>query len=201
MIKIFTGENRTKASAEITRLLGNDYEVVEGASLTPEDLPSIMQGASLFADTRNILIRDLSPNKPVFDRLPGYLNTPHNIIIQEITLDKRSSTYKALKDQIEIVEFALPQSSNLGIIFNIYSTAKVDGKKAVKMLEKIEPEEDPIKFCGLLISQALKDYRKKQGIKEKKALRELSKLDLNLKSTSYQPWLLVRSFLLQLSSL
>ena len=201
MIKIFTGENRTKASAEITRLLGNDYEVVEGANLTPEDLPSIMQGASLFADTRNILIRDLSPNKPVFDRLPDYLNTPHNIIIQEITLDKRSSTYKALKDQIEIVEFALPQSSNLGIIFNIYSTAKVDGKKAVKMLEKIEPEEDPIKFCGLLISQALKDYRKKQGIKEKKALRELSKLDLNLKSTSYQPWLLVRSFLLQLSSL
>ena len=201
MIKIFTGENRTKAQQEIIRLLGHNYEVIEGANLTPEDLPSIMQGASLFADTRSILIRDLSPNKAVFDKLPDYLDTPHNIIIQEISLDKRSNTYKKLKDQIEIVNFTLPESSNLSIIFNIYSTARIDGKKAVAMLAKIEPEEDPIKFCGLLISQALKDYRRKQGIKEKKALKELSKLDLNLKSTSYQPWLLVRSFLLRLSSL
>ncbi len=201
MIKIFTGENRAKALTEIKKLLGDDYEVIEGADLAPEDLPSLLKGASLFAETRNILIRDLSPNKATFDKLPEYLDTPHNVIIQEINLDKRSNTYKNLKDQIEIVNFALPESSNLGIIFNIYSTAKIDGKRAVEMLEKIEPEEDPIKFCGLLISQALKDYRKKQGTKEKKALKELSKLDLNLKSTSYQPWLLVRAFLLQLSSL
>ena len=68
------------------------------------------------------------------------------------------------------------------------------------MLEKIQSEEDPIMFCGLLISQALKDFNQKQGTKEKRVLRELSKLDLDLKSTSLQPWLLVQSFLLRLSS-
>lgn len=201
MIKIFTGEDRIRAQQEITKYLGKNYEIIEGADLELTTLPSIFQGASLFADTRNILIRDLSANKPVFDKLPDYLDTPHNVIIQEIKLDKRSNTYKILKDKIEIRDFALPKSPNLNLIFNIYNTAKKDGSKAVDMLSKIEQDEDPIKFCGLLISQALKDYRAKQGTKEKKALKELSKLDLALKSTSYQPWLLIQSFLLRLSSL
>jgi DNA polymerase III delta subunit len=56
-------------------------------------------------------------------------------------------------------------------------------------------------FFGLLASQALKDYSQKQGTKEKRVLKELSKLDLDLKTTSYQPWLLIESFLLRLSSL
>lgn len=201
MIKIFTGEDRIRAQQEITKYLGKNYEIIEGADLELTTLPSIFQGASLFADTRNILIRDLSINKPVFDKLPDYLDTSHNVIIQEIKLDKRSNTYKILKDKIEIRDFALSKSPNLNLIFNIYNTAKKDGSKAVDMLSKIEQDEDPIKFCGLLISQALKDYRAKQGTKEKKALKELSKLDLALKSTSYQPWLLIQSFLLRLSSL
>ncbi len=74
-------------------------------------------------------------------------------------------------------------------------------KKAVKDLEKIKHHEDPIRFCGLMISQALKDYRAYQGIKEKRALKELSKLDLDLKTTSLEPWLLIESFLLRASSL
>lgn len=201
MIKIFTGKDRLKAQQEIIKQLGKDYEIIEGAELEPTILPSIFYGNSLFADTRNILIRDLSANKPVFEKLPEYLDTPHNIIIQELKLDKRSNAYKILKDKIEIRDFALPKNPNLSLIFNIYNTAKKDGQKAVKMLSKIEQDEDPIKFCGLLISQALKDYRVKQGIKEKRVLKELSKLDLALKSTSYQPWLLIQSFLLRLSSL
>ena len=100
MIKIFTGEDRIRAQQEITRYLGENYEIIEGAELELTTLPSIFQGASLFADTRNILIRDLSINKPVFDKLPDYLDTSHNVIIQEIKLDKRSNTYKILKDKI-----------------------------------------------------------------------------------------------------
>ena len=81
MIKIFTGENRMRANQEINTALGKDYEIIEGADLSPNDLPSIFQGASLFAEKRNILIRDLSENKLVFEKLPEYLDTPHNVII------------------------------------------------------------------------------------------------------------------------
>lgn len=202
MIKVFYGDDRVRAKAEITKFLGTkDYEIIEGADLTPADLPSIFLGNSLFTDTRAILIRDFTANRPVYEKLPEYLNTLHQIAILDVKIDKRSATYKFLKDQIEFQEFTLPKNPNLNLVFGIYRTAKHDGEKAVKMLEKIQAEEDPIMFCGLLISQALKDFNQKQGTKEKRVLKELSKLDLDLKSTSLQPWLLVQSFLLRLSSL
>lgn len=202
MIKVFYGEDRVRAKQEIKKFLGTkDYEIIEGIDLSPTDLPSIFLGTSLFAEQRSILIRDITPNKPAYEKLPNYLNTPHKIAILESKLDKRSATYKELKDRIEFKEFILPKNPNFNLVFDIYRTAKYDGAKAVKMLEKIKTEEDPIMFCGLLISQALKDFKKHQGTKEKRALIELSKLDLNLKSTSFEPWLLVQSFLLRLSSL
>lgn len=202
MIKVFYGDDRVRAKAEITKFLGTkDYEIIEGADLAPADLPSIFLGNSLFTDTRAILIRDFTANRPVYEKLPEYLNTSHQIAILDAKIDKRSATYKSLKDQIEFQEFTLPKNPNLNLVFDIYRTAKHDGEKAVKMLEKIQAEEDTIMFCGLLISQALKDFKNKQGTKEKRVLKELSKLDLDLKSTSLQPWLLVQSFLLRLSSL
>ena len=201
MIRLFTGENRIRANQAVSQILGENYEIIEGTDLTPNDLPSIFQGASLFSVKRNILIRDLSDNKPTFEKIPEYLDTPHDVIILELKLDKRSATYKMLKDQIEIRDFPLPKDPNINLVFDIYHTAKVNGKKAVKDLDKIKHHEDPIRFCGLMISQALKDYRAHQGTKEKRALKELSKLDLDLKTTSLEPWLLIQSFLLRVSSL
>ena len=202
MIKFFYGDDRVRAKKAIEKFLGTaDYEIIEGADLSPTDLPSIFLGNSLFTDTRAILIRDLTTNKPVYEKLPDYLNTPHRVAILELKLDKRSATYKSLKDQVEFQEFTLPKNPNFNLVFDIYRTAKHDGPKAIKMLEKIQSEEDPIMFCGLLISQALKDFKQRHGTKEKRVLKELSKLDLDLKSTSLQPWLLVQSFLLRLSSL
>ena len=201
MIKIFYGENRLAAQQTITKFLGSDYEIIEGKELTPSDLPSLFLGQSLFSEKRNILIRDISDNKPVFEKLPEYLNSPHNVAIFEIKLDKRSSAYKILKNQIGIREFTLPKDPNLNLVFDIYKAAKTDGKKAVQMLSKIKSQQDPIMFFGLLASQAIKDFTKKQGTKEKKALKELSKLDTELKSSKLSSWLLIESFLLRLSSL
>ena len=200
MIKIFTGEDRVLAKDAITKYLGNSYEVIEGADLTPADLPSIFLGQSLFEKTRKILIQDLSENKSSFEELPKYLDTPHQIAILELKLDKRSSAYKAIQKRVEIQDFPLPRDPNFSVVFNIYHTAKKDGKKAVNMLEQIKPTEDPMMFFGLIASQAIKDYSMKQGTKEKRALKELSDLDIKLKTTSFQPWLLIESFLLQLSS-
>ena len=201
MLKIFTGDDRIRAKAEIVKLLGPDYEVIEGATLEPSGLPSIFKGNTLFASTRNILIRDLSENKPAFEKLPDYTDTPHNIIILELKLDKRSAVYKAIKDKIEIKEFTMPKNPNLRLVFDIYKIAKTNGEKAVQTLSGLKSEEDPIMFFGLIVSQAIKDYQAHQGIKEKRVLKELAKVDLQMKSTQYDPWLLVESFLLRLSSI
>lgn len=201
MIRIFYGEDRVRISEQIKKLLGDNYEVLDGAELTPNDLPSIFLGASLFAEKRTIVIRDLGDNKEVFEKIGDYLNTPHDIILFETKLDKRTTTYKQLKDKIEIKEFALPVNVNANLVFDIYKTAKRDGKKAVQMLEQIENEQDPYMFLGLLVSQALKDFSMRQGTKEKRVLQELSRLDIAMKSTSLQPFSLLKSFLLQVSSL
>lgn len=201
MLKIFTGDDRIRAKKAIEVYLGQDYEIIEGSELEVNSLPSIFLGNSLFSETRHILIRDLSVNKPAFDKLPDYLNTNHQVALLELKLDKRSNAYKHLKTKVEIKEFTLPKNPNLNLVFDIYRTAKIDGKKAVSMLEKIKNDEDQIMFFGLIVSQAIKDYARKQGPKEKRVLKELSKLDLDLKSTSLPSWLLIESFLLRLSSL
>ena len=200
MIKIFTGDDRLRAKTAIEKFLGPSYEVIDGANLELNDLPNIFLGNSLFDEKRSILLRDLSENKIVFEKLLDYLNSPHQIALFETKLDKRSATYKTLKDKVNIQEFNLPPDQNFKLVFDIYRTAKKDGKKAVAMLEKIKINEDPIRFAGLLNSQAIKDYAIRQGSKEKRALKELSKLDLDLKSSKLSAWSLIESFLLRSSS-
>lgn len=201
MIQLFYGDDRVKAKQEIKRLLGDNYEILDGESLTPADLPNIFHGISLLTPDRHILIRDFTTNKAVYDQLQNYLDTPHDIILFETKLDKRTTTYKELSGQLTIKEFKLPEDPNLKLIFSIYRTAKTNGPRAVKLLEPIKPTEDPIKFTGLLISQAIKDFSAHQGTKEKHVLKALSKLDLEMKSTKIDPWLLVESFLLSLQTI
>ena len=50
------------------------------------------------------------------------------------------------------------------------------------------------------ITYALKDFDLKPGKKEKQIIKELAKVDLQMKTTKVEPWLLVESFLIRLSS-
>lgn len=199
MIRIFTGDDRVRAGNEIKRILGDNYEVIDCTELAKNDLPQIFKGATLFATHRKILLRDFTMNSEIYPEILNFLDTPHDIILLETKLDKRTSTYKELKDKIEIREFKLPPKTDFNTIYNIYNLAKRDGKRAVDELRKIENDEDPIRFTGLLVSQAIKDFEKNP--QNPQILKELSKLDLNLKSSKIDPWLLVESFLLKIKSL
>ena len=201
MIKVFYGDDRVRAKAAIKDFLGENYEILDGADIDIDDRPSIFFGASLLSSDRSILIRDFAENKAIYNELPKFIDSPHKIILFESKLDKRSTVYKVLKDKIEFREFVLPKNPNLNLVFDIYRTAKHDGLKAVAMLEKIKQDEDPIMFFGLLASQTIKDFSARQGTKEKKILKELSKVDLQIKTTKVEPWLLIESFLLRLFSL
>ena len=201
MIEIFCGENRVKAQTEVKRILGADYEVFEGVNLAAADLPSLFFGTSLFGEKRRILVKDLSEQKELWEKLPEYLESSHAVIIWETKLDKRTATYKAIKDKVKVTEFALPKDANVNLVFDIFRTAKRDGKKAVELLAKIEDTEEPYMLVGLFASQAIKDFGMRQGSKEKRVLQELSRIDMLMKTTSTQPWLLLKSFLLRVSQL
>lgn len=200
MIKYFYGEDRVKISVAIKKELGNDYEVIEQLETT--DLATIFKGVSLFSDKRKILIKDCFEIKENFEKLEDFLDTEHQIILWERKLDKRTTAYKNLAKtgKIEFKEFKIEEKSS-GKIFEIYETALNDGVKAVKMIEEIENTENPFGLVGLFTTQALKKYQWRYGEKEKRILKALSRLDMDMKSSKIEPWTLVKGFLLRLKSI
>lgn len=204
MLRVFFGENRLEAEKKIRALLGEGYEVFEGESLGLTDLPSIFQGTSLFeTGKRKILLKEVGENSAVWEKIMDYAETPHEVVIWETKIDKRSAGYKRLKAaKVELVEFPALKKPAMNLVFGVLDAALRDGKRAVEMVEKIETEQDPYMFFGLLVTQVLKKYEaSRAGAKERRMLKELAKLDLQMKSSGMEPWMLIKSWLLRVGKL
>lgn len=204
MLRVFYGGNRLAAEKEVKRLLGEGYEVYEGENLRVEDLPSIFQGTSLFGTgERRILLKDVAENSAVWEKLGDYAETGHEVICWEMKIDKRSAGYKRLKEtEVELKEFAELQKPEAKLVFGVLDMAMRDGKKAVEMVEKIELEQDPYMFFGLLVTQALKKYEATRGgARERRLVKELAKTDMQMKSAAMEPWDLIKALLLKVSSI
>lgn len=206
MIKVFSGSDRAKIDAEVKRFLGHDYEVFDSESLKPEDIINVFVGASLFAEKRKILIKDLSElnteNVDIYAEVMKYADTPHDIVIWETKPTQKKSYKDFVKlPKVEAKKIDLIQKIDMRKVFDIFDMAMRDGEKAVRMLEEVQGEEDPYMFFGLLASQAIKKFGWRQGARERKILKELSKLDIQMKSATVEPWLLIKSFLLRVSSI
>ena len=203
MIKIVCGDDRVRAERMVKRQLTEKYEVVEGAELTLDGLVNIMNGNSLFDGKRNILIKDLGENAELLAKICDYVNTKNNVVVWESKLDKRLNAYKKIKEaKIEVVECKGAEVVRNNEVFDILDLAvRGEGKKAVKLIEKIEKNQDAYSYRGLLVTQVLKMYDAKQGMKEKLMLKMLSELDMQTKSSQVEPWELVKIFILQISQL
>ena len=201
MIKIVCGDDRARAEKWVKRQLPEQYEVVEGAELTLDQLVNIMKGNTLFDDKRNVLIKDFGENGDVFGRIVDYKDTKNNIIRWKSKLDKRTSTYKKFKDAgVEINEYKMVEQVRNNEVFDVFELAvKGNGIKAVKLIEKIQKDQDAYSFVGLMVTQAIKRYDTKQGMKEKIILKKLAELDIQTKSSQIEPWELVKIFILQIS--
>lgn len=77
----------------------HSVERVSGEELEPARLPELLQGASLFAAERLVVVRDASKNKALWDVLASWLDrvpTETTLVIVESAPDKRTKTYKSL---------------------------------------------------------------------------------------------------------
>jgi len=111
MITLLLGEN----SFEITR--GLDYleaefdgaaEKVDGETLELKQLPDLLMGATLFAQERLVIIKNLSENKTVWEKLPDWLDRISDdvhVVLVEQKPDRRSRTYKALQKVATVRQF------------------------------------------------------------------------------------------------
>ena len=203
MLSVYWGDGRVEAEKAVKLTLGVDYEVFEGENLTVADLPSIFRGTSLFGTKRRqILLKELGENQGIWEKIPDYLETEHDVVIWESKIDKRSTTYKAMAVAgVKMQEFAAKANPDAKLVFNVLDLALRNGPQAVKTVERIELEQDPYMFFGLMVTQATKKLEYQAGNREKRLLKALAELDIQMKTTSVEPWLLLKSFLLRISGI
>ena len=111
MITLLIGENSFEVERAINAIISDfdgNVEKIEGAELRLAQLPDILMGTSLFATQRVVIIRALSENKSIWsaigDWLPKISDDIHLVLI-EPKPDKRTSTYKLLKENANVREF------------------------------------------------------------------------------------------------
>ncbi len=200
VITIFCGENRADSINQAKKILGQDYEIIDAENLAIQDLPSIFLGTTIFADNRNILIKDLSVNKENYDELLKYLDTSHNIVIIEDKLNGTWGSVKSLKKdaRVKIQENKNPETNkNKYITYDIFNAVFQDPEKAFRLLKTAEKIEDPYLMFGAWASIAVKNFKTSPTAKNRKILKELAKTDVLLKTSQYSstPWLVLESLI------
>ena len=210
MIYLIDGDDRKKAEQTARDFLGNNIEVIDADALEKNDLVSIFQGTTLFEETRHILIKDLSLKKDLFLELPKFIETEHQVVILEQKIDKRNATYKELltvaksnPEKVKIENFKLPEQVDTFLVFRVFDIALTDGKRAIKLIREAEEENSPYATIGAWTKKAVDLFAAKGGTeREKKIIKRLAEIDMLLKQTSFSkdPWILLESFLIELSS-
>ena len=105
------GENTYEAHHHLKQLedeFDGTAERVDSVELELHQLPDLLAGVSLFSQKRLVIIRDLSENKAVWDKVPDWIDRMSDdihLVIVETKPDKRTKTYKALKKAAQVVEY------------------------------------------------------------------------------------------------
>jgi len=111
MITLLIGENSFEIERALTEIASNfdgSVEKISGSELQLAQLPDILMGVSLFATARVIIIRNLSENKAIWAVFGDWLSKISDdihLVLVESKPDKRTTTYKSLKDSVIIKEF------------------------------------------------------------------------------------------------
>lgn len=116
VIMTLTGENTFAIAAAERQLIDafaakygpHGVERIEAEDLTPARLPDILQGATLFAPARLVIIKGLGANKSILEPLTealAHAADDTTVVIADAALDKRTKLYKFLKAHSGFKEF------------------------------------------------------------------------------------------------
>jgi DNA polymerase III delta subunit len=113
MITLLTGDNSFEIREALEGIVAGfdgTPERVDGAQLELRQLPDLLMGGTLFADKRLVIISDLASNGALWQKLPDWLprvsDDVHLVLVDEKP-DKRTVSYKALKEVANVQEFAV----------------------------------------------------------------------------------------------
>lgn len=113
MITLLTGENsfeNDRALRAIEADFDGSPERIDGEGLELKQLPDLLMGATLFANKRLVIIKNLSENKQLWGVFSDWINkvSPDvHLVLVESKPDKRTKTYKDLQKAADVKESKL----------------------------------------------------------------------------------------------
>lgn len=113
MITVLTGENTFEVQRALDALVtsfAGTPERIDGSELELRQLPDLLMGGTLFASERLVIIKGLADNSSLwteFGDWVGRTSDDVHVVLVEAKLDKRTKTYKTLKEKAELREFPL----------------------------------------------------------------------------------------------
>lgn len=111
MITWFIGENTFEIQQAVTQLASSfdgRPERLDGTSLELKNIPDLLMGGTLFAEKRLVIIKDLSLNGAVWEKLPEWIDRMSDditLVLIDTKPDKRTTAYKEVKKRADIKEF------------------------------------------------------------------------------------------------
>jgi DNA polymerase-3 subunit delta len=136
MILLLSGANDFAARQALDKLVAamlqkhgaHAIERVDGEALDISRLPDLLQGASLFASDKLVIVRDAGKNKTVWEALGDWAErVPAEItmVILESSPDKRTRTYKQIQKHGKVHDF--PELNEHELAKWAMATAKEEG--------------------------------------------------------------------------
>jgi len=176
MIVTLTGQNEFAIKQALAELVSkfvttfgpHGHERIDGETFEPSNLASLLQGASLFANERLIVLRDGAKNKLLWEQLGEWTDrvpAETTLVIIEPAIDKRTKTYKTLKAKSDFKEFGMPSDAELGNWLQKRAKelgAELGRSEAQYLVERVARDQwrlsqEVEKLAGVTITRALID--------------------------------------------
>jgi DNA polymerase-3 subunit delta len=110
MITLLAGENSFENERTLGRIeaqFNGAVERIDGSELELRRVPDLLMGATLFADKRLVVVKNLSENKTLWGEFESWIprvNDDVHLVLVELKPDKRTKTYKTLQKNAEVHE-------------------------------------------------------------------------------------------------
>jgi len=111
MTQWFTGENTFEIQQAVkvrVDVFDGVAERIDGTTLELKNIPDLLMGGTLFAEKRLVIIKDLSLNSSVWEKMPEWLDRLSDdieLILIDSKPDKRTTIYKEVKKRVDVKEF------------------------------------------------------------------------------------------------
>ena len=113
MITWFIGDNTFDIQQAVTTIANKfdgTAERLDGSTLELKHIPDLLMGVTLFAKKRLVIIKDLSQNSSIWEKLPTWIDRISDdidVILIDSKPDKRTTGYKEVKKRVILKEFPL----------------------------------------------------------------------------------------------